>query len=204
MPDSPDVVLAVLGALLLLVAVVGRVDAEKLRIGLSTTSSRLLAALLGVVCIAVSVGLHFYRDAPRETAGGTGFGLQEAAASETTRADMDRLTVDGEWNVTIEGPRRIVWRLSASLVDGEFSAVGPKLFIDGQPAKLGERETNLVLRGKLSGRVVKGCFTENQPTREASGDFRLEFAADGATFSGTLIGPKANAASRISGVKVKR
>jgi hypothetical protein len=96
--------------------------------------------------------------------------------------------------------------MNVSLAGDEFSAVGPKLFIDGQPAKLGEKETNLVLRGKLSGRTVKGRYSENQPTRETAGDFQLEFAPDGATLSGFLAAPKAKGEviSRVSGVKVKK
>jgi hypothetical protein len=39
MPDTPDIVLAVLGALLLLVAIAGRIEAEKIRIGLASPHS---------------------------------------------------------------------------------------------------------------------------------------------------------------------
>jgi hypothetical protein len=209
MPDSPDIVLAVLGALLLLVAIAGRVEAEKLRIGLSTTRSRLLAGVLGAGCLSLSIGLYFHRavapetnrmvtTGPRDSVGSTPV---ETMANDPEQDQNSPPQIEGQWNVTVNSTHRIVWRLKVSLADDELSARGPKLFVDGQPATVAEQETNLILRGTLSGRTVKGRYTENQPLRETGGDFEATFSGDGLTLEGVLFTPSGRSASRITGVR---
>ncbi len=219
MPGSPNIVLAILGALLVLVAIVGKVQAERLNIGLSTTPSRVLAAIIGVICLSLSVYLHFHpvlssdmgEKAPAkasvaglpegvETPDGSSKDVNTLAGSGVP----DKSIMEGEWNVTVESTLRIVWKLKVSVADGELSARGPKLFVNGQSATAAERETYLVLQGKVSGPAVKGRYTENQPVRQVSGDFQVEFTKDGSMFSGVLFTPSGRDTSRISGVRVQK
>ena len=131
MPSSPDIVLAVLGALLVLVGIVGRIQAEKLSIGLSTARSRLLAAITGVVCLSLSICLYSHRSPSSATnrekaANSSNTGLQEVAKGterisqslvNPVEPDLDRKSImEGEWNITIESELRIVWKMTASLV----------------------------------------------------------------------------------------
>lgn len=195
MPTSPAVVLATVGAIFLLVGFAGRIQAKGFQIGLTTVRTRVLAVLVGIVCLGSSLYVDHHEPV---IARNNPVDQSADAARQLSRANA---SLEGTWNVTTHGSMRIVWRMKSSLDGSEFYAHGSKIFVEGQPATSGERETTLLLRGKLVGLTVKGTYYENQPTRDATNTFQLDYSADGMTFSGIMFTPDGRTASRFDGVR---
>jgi len=56
---SPEAILTILGAVLLLLAIVGRIESQNyFNVGLAKTKSRVFAGLIGVACIGISLALE--------------------------------------------------------------------------------------------------------------------------------------------------
>ncbi|MCF7974511.1 MAG: hypothetical protein K9N55_11890 [Phycisphaerae bacterium] len=248
MTISPDVVLSLVGAVLLLIAFTGGVKWGGMSIAEATgLKARIASGMCGAACLSISMYLYM-----------SPLTLTAANATPQTRGAIDTVIVpqtpaptppiekelpipaptplveeelpipaptplveeeppvpepappietqpsspDGIWHITMESRYEIIWEMTISTQGNDFKAEGPKLFVNGEPATFGERNTILTFTGTMEDLEVSGHYTETQSGREVNGRIEITFSKDNESLRGIIHHPGGQAGSKFTGYRV--
>lgn len=194
--QNPIVILAVVGAFLLVLSIVGRVEAEKLKVGISRPQSRIAAGVIGVICLASSI----YVQAINQGGILPIIGVEPKPQPVVIQEEP----IKGSWRCTTESQLKIEWVMEAVPKQGDAILLsGPKALVNGSPADAIESICCLRLEGVRNGRVFSGEYTEMGRISTSKGDFEVTFSEDFRSFRGAIYRPDRKIGSKFSGIRLK-
>ena len=191
MPENPVIIMAILGAILLMISIIGRIEAEKIKIGISRMRSRVIAGTFGTICLGGAIFLQYVP------------GHQSLRDDNIRGSLRDSAFVSGQWRCKTESEFIIDWLMEATANQNTVTFAGSKTMVNGKPADEVERLTFLRLTGDTTGNVLRGRYTETGRTSTMSGMFELTFDQDFRSFSGAIYRPSGKIGSKFSGFRIK-
>jgi hypothetical protein len=195
--QNPIVILAAVGAFLLVLSIVGRVEAEKLKVGIAHPQSRIAAGVIGVICLGSSIYVQAFNQVhvlPKP------FSPEDSPIVHKKPPEQ----INGSWRCTTESRLKIEWLMEAVPTQkDEIFFSGPKVLVDGNPADPVESICCLRLEGTRIDRVFKGEYTEIGRVAMSKGNFEVTFSEDFRSFQGAIYRPDKKIGSQFFGIRLR-
>lgn len=106
----------------------------------------------------------------------------------------------GNWEFVSTSKHRIVWNLVAVVDSHHWTASGSKLFVDGAPATVGEKNTTLAIEVDIVGTAANGTYREETPVKSFPGRLKWTFSNHFSSLAGRMFTPDGTSDWPISGV----
>jgi len=197
--QNPIVILAVVGAFLLVLSIVGSVEAEKLKVGIYRLQSRIAAGVIGVICLGTSIYAQAFNQ-------GRLIPPFDSSAPQKTHPIViaPQEPIKGTWRCATESQLKIEWLMEAVTNQrDEILLSGPKVLVDGNPADPIESICCLRLEGTRNDRVFSGEYSEVGRKSTTEGYFEVTFAEDFRSFRGAIYRSDRKIGSKFSGIRLR-